>query len=70
MFTTLRKYNLKLNLNKCTFGIRSGEHLGFLVSNRGTKVNLIRIKAIEEIPDILNGKKCHDPNFTNYRDDT
>jgi hypothetical protein len=33
-FTNLRKYNIKLNLQKCTFGVPSGQLLGYTVSKR------------------------------------
>nr|XP_033514972.1 uncharacterized protein LOC117279530 [Nicotiana tomentosiformis] len=56
-FEILRKYNMKLNPEKCAFGVALGKFLGFLVSNRGIEVNPAQIKAIEEIPDILTSKK-------------
>ena len=31
-FTTLRQYQMKLNLNKCAFGVVSEKFLGFMVS--------------------------------------
>ena len=31
-FSTLRKYNMKLNPAKCVFAIASGKFLGFIVS--------------------------------------
>ena len=31
-FSTLRKYNMKLNLVKCVFAIALGKFLGFMVS--------------------------------------
>ena len=34
-FANLRKYRLKLNPDKCTFGVPAGKLLGFLVSSRG-----------------------------------
>ena len=37
LFQRLRKYQLHLNPNKCTFGVRSGKLLGFIVSQRGLK---------------------------------
>ena len=33
-FETLRKYQLRLNPTKCTFGIKSGKLLGFVVSQK------------------------------------
>ena len=32
-FANLRKYRLKLNPDKCTFGVPAGKLLGFLVSS-------------------------------------
>ena len=31
-FDTLRPYNMKLNPNRCTFGVTAGKFLGFMVS--------------------------------------
>lgn len=39
IFKVLRKYNTKLNLEKCTFGVDSGKFLGLLVSNRDVDAN-------------------------------
>ena len=38
-FDTLRRYNMKLNLSKCAFGVFSGKFHGFMVSYRGIEVN-------------------------------
>jgi hypothetical protein len=35
LFERLRKYELKLNPAKCSFGVKSGKLLGFVVSDRG-----------------------------------
>ena len=32
IFDTLRKYQIRLNLEKCVFGVSSGKFLGFMVS--------------------------------------
>src|SRR3954466_15614736 len=50
LFQRLRKYQLRLNPNKCTFGVRSGKLLGFIVSQRGIKVDLDKVRAIQEMP--------------------
>ena len=39
LFERLKKYQLKLNLVKCTFEARSGKLLGFIVSKRRIKVD-------------------------------
>lgn len=51
LFERLRRFKLRLNPNKCTFGVRYGKLLGFLVSERGIKVDPAKIKAIQEMPE-------------------
>ena len=46
----LEKYNLRINLKKCVFGVTSRKLLGHIVSERGIEVDLDKIKAIQEIP--------------------
>lgn len=48
-FATLRKYNMKLNPDKCTFALDARKFLGFLVSNRGIKANPEKIMAIMDM---------------------
>jgi hypothetical protein len=48
-FAKLRKVQLKLNPEKCTFGVPSGKLLGYLVSHWGIEANLNKVKAIKEI---------------------
>ena len=48
-FNTLRSYNMKLNPNKCTFGVTAGKFLGFMVFERGIEVNPEKIRAIVEL---------------------
>src|SRR4051812_36468914 len=48
-FANLRKINLKLNPEKCVFGVPSGKLLGFFVSHRGIEANPDKIRAIEHI---------------------
>jgi hypothetical protein len=49
-FKRITKYKLRLNPNKCTFGVIVGKLLGHMVSSRGIEVDLIKIKAILEMP--------------------
>lgn len=48
-FQTLRRYGMKLNREKCTFGVSSGKFIGFLVSQREIEANLEKIKVVLEI---------------------
>ncbi|RDX74081.1 Retrovirus-related Pol polyprotein, partial [Mucuna pruriens] len=50
LFGRLRKYRLRLNPAKCTFGVKVGKLLGFLVSERGIEVDPDKVKAIREMP--------------------
>ena len=45
-FKNLRKYQMKLNPAKCTFGVPAGKLLGYIVSERGIEANPEKINAI------------------------
>ena len=49
-FERINEYKLRLNPQKCTFGVTAGKLLGFLVSNRRIEVDPFKIKAILEMP--------------------
>ncbi|PKI70655.1 hypothetical protein CRG98_008888 [Punica granatum] len=49
LFDRLKKYKLRLNPTKCTFGAKSGKLLGFVVSERGIEVDPDKVKAIREL---------------------
>ena len=48
-FNNLRQTSMKLNSEKCVFGVPAGKLLGFLVSSRGIEANPDKIRAIEEM---------------------
>lgn len=50
LFERLKKFRLRLNPAKCTFGVRSGKLLGFIVSQYGIEVDPYKVRAIQEIP--------------------
>ena len=50
LFQWLRKFKLRLNLAKCTFGVKSGKLLGFMVSQKGIEVDPDKVRAILEMP--------------------
>ncbi|KAL6318153.1 hypothetical protein AAG906_035658 [Vitis piasezkii] len=49
-FERIRKFRLRLNPKKCTFGVTSGKLLGHMVSERGIEVDPDKIKAILDMP--------------------
>jgi hypothetical protein len=48
-FTNLRHYRMKLNPEKCTFGVPAGQLLDYIVSQQGIETNPLKIKAIEAL---------------------
>jgi hypothetical protein len=48
-FANLRRYRMKLNPEKCTFGMPAGQLLGYIVSQRGIEANPSKIKTIEAL---------------------
>ena len=48
-FENLRSTRLKLNPEKCVFGVPAGKLLGFLVSSRGIEANPDKVRAIEQM---------------------
>ena len=57
-FDTIRRYNMKLNLSKCAFGVSLGKFLGFMVLQRGIEANPDKIQAILSMELPKNVKKC------------
>ena len=48
-FDNLRTYDIKLNPEKCVFGVPSGKLLGFIVSNRGIEASPAKIRALSQL---------------------
>nr|ABA99910.2 retrotransposon protein, putative, unclassified [Oryza sativa Japonica Group] len=59
-FESLRSARIKLNPDKCVFGVPAGKLLGFLVSARGIEANPEKIRAIERMrpPSKLRDVQC------------
>ena len=56
-FERLRKFGMRLNPKKCTFGVTSGKLLGFLITQRGIEVDPSKIKAIADMAPPKNEKE-------------
>ena len=57
IFTILRKHKLRLNASKCSFSVRSGKFLGYMVTHHGIEVNPDQIKAINNLQPPRNPKE-------------
>jgi hypothetical protein len=55
-FANMREVRLKLNPNKCVFGITTGKVLGCLVSTKGIEANPDKIKAIIQMQPLQRRK--------------
>ena len=49
IFGILRKHKLRFNASKCSFGVRSGKFLSYMVTHRGIEVSPNQIKAINSL---------------------
>ena len=57
IFEILRRHKLRLNASKCSFSVRSGKFLGYMVTHHGIEVNLGQIKAINNLQPPQNPKE-------------
>ena len=57
VFSILRKHRLRLNASKCSFIVRSGKLLGYMIIHQGIKVNPNQIKAIHDLHPPWNSKE-------------
>jgi hypothetical protein len=48
-FANLCKHGLKLNTEKCVFGVRRGKLLGCMITERGIEANPVKIKVIRRM---------------------
>ena len=48
-FDNLRTYDIKLNPEKCVFGVPPGKLLGFIITNRVIEANPAKIRALSQL---------------------
>nr|KYP73673.1 Retrovirus-related Pol polyprotein from transposon 17.6 [Cajanus cajan] len=46
VFAQIRRHNMRLNPEKCIFGVQGGKFLGFMITSRGIEANPEKCKAI------------------------
>ena len=59
-FERIKEYRIRLNPQKCTFGVIAGKLQGFLVSDRGIEIDPSKIKATLEMPPPRSEKEIRD----------
>ena len=57
IFEILRRHKLHLNASKCSFGVGSGNFLGYMVTHHGIEINPDQIKAINNLQPPRNPKE-------------
>lgn len=62
VFNHIWKYNMILNPEKCTFGIRSKEFLAFYLTKKGIEANPNKCDVIIKIKSLTTNKKTIKPN--------
>src|SRR3954468_24968750 len=53
-FGALNRYRIKLNTNKCVFGVPVGKLLGYMVSARGIEANPEKVQALAGMQEPVN----------------
>ncbi|XP_056691954.1 uncharacterized protein [Spinacia oleracea] len=56
-FDVLKKYGMKLNPTKCSFGVSAGKFLGYIVTQRGIEASPDQVRAIINIQSPRNIKE-------------
>ncbi|MCI77227.1 hypothetical protein A2U01_0098497, partial [Trifolium medium] len=46
ILSLVRRYNMRLNPTKCSFGVQAGKFLGLLLTHRGIEANPEKCQAI------------------------
>lgn len=57
VFDVLRQHQLRLNAEKCSFGVGSNKFLGYMITTQGIKVNPDQISAIQQLRPPNNPKE-------------
>ena len=57
VFEVLQQHKLRLNADKCFFGVETGKFLGYMITYRGIEVNPDQIKAMESLKPLGNQKE-------------
>ena len=53
----LWQHKLRLNADKCAFGVGASKFLGYLITNRGIEVNPNQIEVVKRLKPLSNPKE-------------
>ena len=57
VFEVLRQHKLRLNVDKCAFGVEASKFLGYLITNQGIEVNPDQIEVVKCLKPPSNPKE-------------
>ena len=57
IFEILKRHKLRLNTSKCSFGVRLGKFLGYMVTHREVEVSPDQIRAVNSLQPPQNPKE-------------
>nr|KYP60269.1 Transposon Ty3-I Gag-Pol polyprotein [Cajanus cajan] len=57
VFSQIKRHNMRLNPEKCVFGVQGGKFLGFMITSRGIEANPEKCKAIIQMQSPQTVKK-------------
>ncbi|XP_017408416.1 uncharacterized protein LOC108321234 [Vigna angularis] len=57
VFHQVRKFGMRLNPAKCTFGVATGKFLGFMLTSRGIEANLDKCEAVLQMQSLATLKE-------------
>ncbi|XP_052189925.1 uncharacterized protein LOC127799739 [Diospyros lotus] len=57
VFTVFRKNNMRLNPDKCAFGVKSEKFLGYMITHRGIEANPEKVQAVIDMESPTSMKK-------------
>ena len=57
VFEVLRQHKLRLNADKCAFGVGVGKFLGYMITRQGIEINPDQIEAVEHLKPPSNPKE-------------
>ena len=56
VFAQARQCKMRFNPEKCTFGVKEGEFLGFYLTDRGIEANPDKCRAFSKLPMLVSKK--------------
>jgi len=59
ILAVVRKYDMRLNPEKCVFGVAGGKFLGFMLTHRGIEANPDKCQAVVNMRSPANIKEIH-----------